>query len=77
MKIKPKIPKDKDFTQIKDLKKGECFLADGELHLLTNDDPEAVNLETGQISNWSEYNEVIPVNVLATWERKPHKNKVK
>jgi len=75
MKIKPKIPQNKDFTCINDLKRGECFICDGELHLLTNEDPAAVNLATGTISAWNEYAEIIPVEVEIVWERKPHKNK--
>jgi hypothetical protein len=69
MKIKPRPPQNKDFTRINELMTGDCFIADGELHILTDPDPETVNLATGERCHFLEGTEVIPVKCELTWTK--------
>lgn len=70
-KIKPNLPQNAEFTQVKELKRGECFIINGELHMLTDMDPMAVNLSTGERGSWGEEIEIIPVIIEINWKRKP------
>lgn len=72
-KIKPKLPRNKNFTRINELKKGDIFICDGELHILIDEDPQSIDLATGSFGNWDNGTEVIPVSCEITWKRIPYK----
>lgn len=75
MKIKPKIPPSSDKIQISSLNIGDCFIADGELHMLLEEDPKSVHLQTGGETEWGEDYCVIPVICEITWAKKIKKKK--
>ena len=73
MKVEPKIPVPPNVVKVSTLKQGSCFISDGRLHMLIDEDPLAVDLSTGDEYDYEDNYLVVPVAAQVTWSEKKSK----
>lgn len=74
-KISPPVPKSKELVEVGSLSCGDFFLEGGELCILYDDDPVAIEIATGNILELSSNIMVIPVVCTIKWEYKKKSKK--